>query len=109
MISDDDIEKALDYLRDSAPLAAKARAERIYMEEYRKTVKAQIMRENDDRPLGAQEAIAYADARYKQHLDAMREAIERDEYRRWMLVAAEAKIDAWRTQSSNARAEGKIG
>ena len=108
MISDDDIEKALDYLRDSAPLAAKARAERIYMEEYRKTVKAQIMRENDDRPLGAQEAIAYADARYKQHLDAMREAIERDEYRRWMLVAAEAKIEAWRSQQANQRAQGRV-
>ena len=104
MISDDDIEKALDYLRDNAAKAAKSKAERIYMEEYRKTVKGQIMRENDDKPLGAQEAIAYADPRYKQHLEAMREAIERDEYHRWMLIAAEAKIEAWRTQSSNSRA-----
>lgn len=108
MISDDDIEKALDYLRDNAPKAAKARAERAYMEEYRKTVKAQIMRENDDRPLGAQEAIAYADARYKQHLEAMREAIEKDEYHRWMQTAAEAKIGAWQTQSANQRGMEKL-
>lgn len=108
MISDDDIEKALDYLRDNASKAAKAKAERIYMEEYRKTVKAQIMRENDDRALGAQEAIAYADARYTQHLKAMREAIEADEYHRWMLVAAEAKIEAWRSQQANQRAMGKV-
>jgi 16S rRNA G966 N2-methylase RsmD len=104
LISDHDIEKALDYLRNNATAAARAKAERIYMEEYRKVVKAQIMRENDDKALGTQEAIAYADPRYKQHLEAMKEAIERDEYNRWMLTAAEAKIEAWRTQSSNQRA-----
>ena len=109
MITDEDIEKAVDYMRDNATKAAKSKAERIYMEEYRKVVKSQIMRENDDRPLGAQEAIAYADPRYGQHLKAMREAIEADEYHRWMLTAAEAKIEAWRTQQSNARAMGKLG
>jgi hypothetical protein len=89
MIPESDIEKALDYMRDNATKAAKARAERAYMEEYRKVVKAQIMRENDDKALGAQEAIAY---------------VEADEYNRWMLTAAEAKIEAWRTQCSNQRA-----
>jgi len=103
LISDDDIEKALDFLRDSATKAAKARAEYGYVAEYRKVVKAQIMRENDDKPLGAQEAIAYADARYLQHLKAIREAEEAAEYLRFMRVAAEAKIEAWRTQSSNNR------
>ena len=29
--------KALDYLRDNAPAYAKAKSERIYLEEYRKT------------------------------------------------------------------------
>ena len=104
MISDDDIGKALDFLRDNSQRAAKAKAERIYMEEYRKVVKAQIMRENDDKALGTQEAIAYADPRYKQHLEAMKEAVEKDEYNRWMSTAAEAKIEAWRTMCSNNRA-----
>jgi hypothetical protein len=36
------VEKALDYLRDNARAAAQARANRVYMEEFRKTVKAQI-------------------------------------------------------------------
>lgn len=108
MISDDDIEKALDYLRDNAPKAAKAKADRIYCEEFRKVVKGQLMRENDDKALGAQEAIAYADPRYKQHLEVMKDAIERDEYHRWMLVAAEAKIEAWRSQQANQRAMGKV-
>ena len=108
MISDESIEAAVDYLRDNAGKASKASAERIYMDEYKKVVKAQIMREFDDKPLGAQEAIAYADPRYKQHLEAMREAIEKDEYHDWMRTAAEAKLDAWRTQQSTNRALGKL-
>lgn len=104
MISDDDIERAVDYMRDNAIKAAKAKAERIYMEEYRHVVKSQIMRENDDKSLGAQEAVAYADPRYREHLKALHAAVESDEYHRWMLKAAEAKIEAWRTQCSNQRA-----
>lgn len=103
MIADDEVEKAVDYLRDNAQKIAKAKAESIYLDDYSKVVKSQIMRENDDKSLGAQEAIAYADPRYKQHLDAKKEADERHEYMRWMMEAADAKIRAWQTQSSNQR------
>lgn len=107
MITDDEIDKAVEYLRTNARPAAQAKANRIYMEEYRKVVKSQIMRENQNIPIGTQEAIAYCDPRYDQHLKAMRDAIEKDEYNRWMMTAAEAKIEAWRTQQANARAEGR--
>ena len=102
-ISEEDVEKALNYLRDNAPVAAKARAERIYVEEYRKTVKAQLMQEHKTESGIAQEREAYADPRYSQHLDAIREAIEIDENHRFMREAAAAKIEAWRTASSNYR------
>jgi hypothetical protein len=103
-ITDDEIDRALDYLRDNADEAAKARAERVYVEEYRKVVKAQIMKENGTMTAVLQEREAYADPRYAAHLDAIREAVQRDEKCRFMLSAAEAKIEAWRTQSSNERA-----
>jgi hypothetical protein len=103
-ISEQEVDRALDYLRDSADAAAKARAERIYVEEYRKTIKAQLMKEHEDKPLGAQEREAYADPRYVQHLEAIREAVFTDERHRFLLSAANAKIEAWRTQSSNERA-----
>ena len=70
--------------------------------------KASIMRENADKPIGTPEAIAYADPRYATHLTVMKEAIERDEYCRWMRTAAEAKIEAWRTMSANNRILDKI-
>lgn len=103
MITELEIERALDFMRDNATKAAQAKANRIYMTEFRKVVKAQIMREFDSNPLGAQEAIAYAHNRYVEHLQAMRTAIEQDEYLTWMMAAAEAKISAWQTQSRNLR------
>jgi translation elongation factor EF-Ts len=103
-ITEGDIEKALDYLRDNAAKAAQARANRIYMEEYRKVVKAQIMGENNETTIGAQERFAYADARYIEHLEAMRTSIFEDEKHRFTLAAAQAKIDAWQTMSANERA-----
>lgn len=103
-LSDHEIERALDYLRDNADTAAQARAERIYLEEYRKSIKAQIMKEQGDMPISAQEREAYADDRYLRHIDALREAVHQDEKHRFLLKAAEAKIDAWRTKCSNQRA-----
>lgn len=108
-ITDQEVEKALDYLRENARPAAQARANREYVEQFRKTIKAQLMSEahmnNPKLPLAAQEREAYADPRYVKHLEAIREAVEADEYHRFMLRAASAKVDAWRTQCSNKRAE----
>jgi hypothetical protein len=103
VISDDEVEKAIDFLRDNSPKVAQAAANRVYMEEYRKVVKSRLMREHDDKPLGAQEREAYADPRYEQHLKAMQESVEKDEYLQWMMTAAETKISAWQTQSRNTR------
>jgi hypothetical protein len=103
-ISEDQVEKALDYLRDNAHEAAVATAERIYLEEYTKVIKSQIMQEYKELTIGAQEREALADARYRDHLDAVRIAVEREHEHRFMRRAAEAKIDAWRTMCSNERA-----
>lgn len=104
MLSDEAIEHALDYLRDNAHGAAKARAERIYIEEYRKSLKAQIMQEHALSALGTQERNAYADKRYIAHLQALRDAVEADEKHRFLFAAAEAKISAWQTKCANERA-----
>ena len=103
MITDQDVEKALDWMRDNSTKAAQARANRAYLEEYRKVLKGQIMRENSNLPLGAQEATAYADERYTVHLNGYKEAVLEDERLRFMFSAAEAKVQAWQTQSANNR------
>lgn len=103
-ITDDEIDKALDYLRDNARDAAQAKANRVYVEEYRKVVKAQLMKEHGSMSAVLQEREALSDPRYVQHLEAIKQAVELDEGHRFLRAAADAKIDAWRTQSSNTRA-----
>ncbi len=104
MISEQEVEKAVDYLRDTAEEAAKRKAERIYLEEFRKSLKAIIMKEFVDATVSAQEREAYADPRYIGHLETMRMAIQADEKIKFTRVAAEAKIEAWRSMNANYRA-----
>lgn len=102
MISDDQAEKAADFIRENAKRAGEAKATRIYLEEYRKTIKARLYQQATG-TVGDRESYAYGHPDYEQHLDALRAAVEEDERMRWMMVAAEAKLECWRTQSANAR------
>jgi uncharacterized protein YchJ len=107
MITEADVERAVAYLRDTAEPAAKARAERLYLDDYSRVLKATIMSEHLAEPVNAQERHAYSDMRYRNHLEALRLAIFEDEKSRFLRAAAEAKIEAWRTMESTRRAEGK--
>ena len=107
MISQIDAEKAVDWLRDNAAIAAKTRAERLYMEQWIKTAKAEAMRAHSSLPIAAQEREALTSSSYLAALQAYKEAIEADETNRFLVAAAEAKIEAWRSQESTRRAEGK--
>jgi len=51
---------------------------------------------------------AYASSRYKEHLKALQQAVEAREELRWMLIAAQARIEVWRSQEASSRAEGKV-
>ena len=104
IVTDEDVEKALEFLRDNATYAAKCRAERIYCEEYRKTIKAEIMGVYNHLPISAQERQAYSSDKYINHLQVLKLAIEKDEKQRFLMKAQEAVIEAWRTQNANMRA-----
>lgn len=99
--------KALDFIRDNAPAYAQAKAHVIYMTEYRKSLKALLMTKCREETIGAQERFAYSHQEYRDHLVAMAEAVAEAERLRWLMVAAEAKIEVWRSLESSARAEGR--
>lgn len=104
MINEQEVEAAVDWLRDTAQEAAQKRAERLYLDEYRKVLRAQLMKQHMDLPVSAQEREALADPKYAEHLQALRIAIDEDERMRFLRVAAEAKIEAWRSMNANYRA-----
>lgn len=101
---------ALNFIRDKAPVYAKAKAERVYLEQYRKSKKALCMRDaelNGHKSAVLQEREAYADPDYIGLLEGLKAAVETEEKLRWLIVAAEARIEIWRTLSANQRAEAK--
>lgn len=99
--------KAIQYIIDTAPLYAKAKADRMYLEEYRKSKKAKLMSQAGTEVLGKQETYAYAHADYVEILEGIKQAVEKEENYRWLLSAAQARIEVWRTNQYSMRAEIK--
>jgi cytochrome c biogenesis protein ResB len=100
--------RAIQYLIDTAPIYAKAKADRMYLEEFRKSKKAQLMSQAGTEVLGKQETYAYAHADYIGILEGIREAVQKEETYRWMMTAAQAKVSYWQTTQYNARMEAKV-
>lgn len=102
-----DPQSAVDFMIAKSAEYAQAEANKIYMEEMRKTIKAEEMRAaesmGDYKTAAMQEREAYASKRYKDHLEALREAVEKRERLRWMLIAAQARIEVWRSQEASNR------
>lgn len=102
-----DIERALDFMRDNAEATAGAKANRVYLEQYRKTLKATLMKRAEGegyKTTAAQEREAYASDEYKELLDGLRVAVEEEERLRWLMVAAQTKTEVWRSlEASNRR------
>jgi hypothetical protein len=98
-----DPQAAMDAIWAMAPKYAKAKGERVYIEEFRKTLKATLMKRCDETAIGAQEREAYAHEEYAQHLKALQAAVEAEEALRWRLVAAQAAIEIWRSMEASNR------
>lgn len=103
MISDDDVQRAVDFLRDNSTPAAHARAERLYLEQYLKTVKAEVASKSEATTVAERENQALISEKYRTALNGYRQAVEVDEKYRFLREAASAKLEAWRTWSANER------
>jgi hypothetical protein len=106
-----DINDAVDYLYTHGRKFAEARSHRVYLEEFRKSQKAMLMKAalSDGRAKSAvvAEIEAYADPAYIEMLKGLEAAVEAEETYRWGLVSAQARIDVWRSQEASNRAFDK--
>jgi hypothetical protein len=91
-------------MAETAPRYAKAKSERVYLEEYRKSLKAILMRASKEKTSVAQEAEAYADPTYIQHIQALKIAVHGEEALRWKLVTAQTAVEVWRSTEASNRA-----
>jgi hypothetical protein len=100
----------LDFLRDNAEEFANAKAQRTYLDEYRKTKKSLCMIEAEikgAKSAAIQERDAYSNPEYIKLLEAIKIAVADEERLKWLMIAAQAKIEVWRTIESSRRYEAK--
>ena len=109
-MSDRDIHDAVDFLYTHGKKYAEAKSHRVYLEEFRKSQKAMLMKtamQNGVKTVAAAEIEAYADASYLEVLKGLQAAVEAEETLRWGLVSAQARIDVWRSTEASNRAMDK--
>ena len=98
-----DPHEAVNFLIKNAEAYAKAKANVVYLTEYRKTVKAIGFQRSLKNTVAEKEADAYTTEGYKDCCKGLKEAVEEAERLRWMLVAAQARIDVFRTLEASNR------
>jgi hypothetical protein len=104
-----DPNEAVDFMITNSAKYAEAEATKVYMEELRKTIKAEEMKNaevygnGEYKTAAMQEREAYASPRYKEHLQALRQAVEERERLRWLLIACQERIAVWRSMEASNR------
>ena len=103
-----DPNKAVDYIRDNAGRFADAKADRVYLEEFRKSKKALLMAQSDASSAVSREQYAYSHSEYLALLDGLKAAVQIEETVRWEMIAAQARVEVWRTQEASNRNQDKV-
>ena len=96
--------RCVEFLQANARPMAEAKAARIYTEESLRAVKSLVMKRHAELTVSAQEREAYASDEYRTALEGLRAAVEAEESLRWMMVAAQAKVEVWRSMEASGRA-----
>ena len=103
MIKDDDAERAVSYLRDSAEEAGQAKANACYLETWMKIVKSQQMAKSAKKTQSEKEVDALCSPEFIEATKAHAAAVEQDNTFRFKREAAIARLDMYRTQQANIR------
>ncbi len=98
-----DPHEAINFMIKNAEAYAKAKANVTFLEQFRKSKKAIIFQNALGNTIADKESFAYSHPEYLEVLEGLKDAVEEAERLRWMLVAAQARIDVWRSQEASNR------
>jgi hypothetical protein len=102
VITDEMAERALDYIRDNAGKYAEAKAQTRQLDHYRKIKRSELFLKASG-TVAEREAIAETSPEYKELIDGIAASEEEENRLKWMLLAAQEKLNVWRTMSANER------
>jgi hypothetical protein len=98
-----DPNKAVDFLINNAKKYAAAKANRVYLEEFRKSKKAILMNQCEEKAANSREQYAYSHPEYLEILSGLKLAVEIEEELRWHQIAAQLRVEVWRSQEASNR------
>ncbi len=102
MISDDRVEKAVEYLRDHSALIGQLRGQRAYLDHALKVTRSQAFLRHDG-TVAEREALAWTDLRVTEMVAEYRDCVTELETLLTRFKAAELLVEVWRTENANAR------
>jgi hypothetical protein len=108
-MSDDlrDPNRAIDFIIAHATKFADAKAERVYLEEFRKSKKAILMSQSPAKAAVEREQYAYGHEEYLALLEGIKAAVAVEEALKWHLEAAKIRTEVWRTQEASNRGQDR--
>ena len=107
-MKDYDPNDAIDFIFKTAPAYAKAKGNLSQFEAFKHSLKAIEMAKSEATSLGGKEMDAYKSQAYQELCEAIGLATEETEALRWQLVAAQLRVEIWRTEQASNRAFDKM-
>ncbi len=104
IVTDNEVDKALDFLRDNAEAIGEAKRLSVKYDKMLNHAKAVAMKFHAELGVGAQEREAYASAVYKEAIENAANSAAEYEKMKALREAAALKIEVWRSASANFRA-----
>lgn len=105
-LPDEFLQELMKELEDAAEHHARAKNRRVYLTEFRKVVKAQLMNLAESmghKAVQAREQFAYSHPTYLDHLTAQAQAEENEALMGYRWKRAEINWEAWRSINANQR------
>ena len=102
-----DPNKAVDFIVANAGKFSQAKAQRVYLDEFRKSKKAILMGQSAAKTSAEREQYAYSHEDYLALLGGIKAAVEVEEELRWKLEAARIRVDIWRSQEASNRGQDR--
>jgi hypothetical protein len=103
-------EESTQAIRDKAPAYGEAKAKRVFLDEFRKSKKAMLMRDallNGIDAASHQEREAYSNPEYVALLKGLAAAVETEETLRWELESHRLDIEIFRTREATNRMQDR--
>jgi hypothetical protein len=100
-----DPNKAINFIIDNAPKFAEAKSNRVYLENFLKVKKAQLMQDCKNEPVSRAESYALAHPDYLVIVEGIKIAMLEEEKLKYFLEAARLRAEIYRTQEASRRNE----